>query len=320
MAPDEVRVGCWLSSEEHAAPDLVALAVAAERAGFPTAMLSDHFHPWTPTQGQSSFSWTTLGAIAAATTTLEVGTGVAAAVHRMHPVVLAQAAATVAALMPGRFFLGLGTGERLNEHVTGQPWPRAGDRRAMLVEAIQVVRRLWEGANVNHRGDWFTVENAQLFGLPGELPPILVSASGRRSAAVAGEQGDGLIAVAPDPSLVDAYEAAGGKGRRVGQLHVCVAPTVEAARATALRHWPNGAVRGEALTDLARPEDFAALAALVDEDDMAAAVVCGPDPEVHLAAVRRWVGAGFDDVYVHQVGPDQQAMLDLYADHVVPRL
>ncbi|MBA2281310.1 MAG: TIGR03557 family F420-dependent LLM class oxidoreductase [Acidimicrobiia bacterium] len=314
------RVGYWLSSEEHPAPTLVANAAAAEAAGFRTAMLSDHFHPWTPTQGQSPFAWAVLGAIAGATTELEVGTGVSAAVHRLHPAILAQAAATVATLMPGRFFLGLGSGERLNEHITGERWPGAGERRDMLAEVVEILRALWAGKNVNHRGEHFTVENARLFSLPVELPKLFVASSGSRSAALAGEIADGMISVAPDAKLVETFEGAGGAGKpRLGQLHVCVAPDEDEARRTALRWWPNGGIGGAALTDLARPEDFAALAGPLDADDLEG-VLFGNDPDRHLDAIRRYVGAGFDSVYVHQIGPDQRGFLDLYRDHVLPRL
>lgn len=314
------RIGYWLSSEEHAAPDLVGNAVAAEAAGFTTAMISDHFHPWTRTQGQSSFVWSVLGAIAHATDALEVGTGVSAAVHRFHPAVLAHAAATVATLMPGRFFLGVGSGERLNEHITGERWPGAGERREMLTEAIQVIQALWAGGNVNHRGRYWTVENARLFSLPVEAPKLVVAAGGKRTAKMAGEQADGLLSVSPDAALVEAFESAGGTGKaRLAQLHVCVADDREVASKTALHWWPNGGIAGGALSDLARPDDFEQVTKLVDGDDLDG-IVLGNDPDEHLDAIRRFVAAGFDTVYVHQIGPDQGALLDLYRDHVLDRL
>jgi coenzyme F420-dependent glucose-6-phosphate dehydrogenase len=315
-----VRLGYWLSSEEHAAPQLVEHAVAAETAGFTTAMLSDHLHPWVPQQGHSPFAWTVLGAIAQATTTLEVGTGVSAALHRMHPVVLAQAAATVATLMPGRTFLGVGTGERLNEQFSGARWPSPAERREVLEEAIAVIRRLWAGDEVHHRGRHVTVEGVQLHSLPVVPPPLHVAASGARSARLAGEAGDGLIAVAPDPSIVQSYEAAGGTGPKLGQLHVCWARDEAEARRHAHRWWPNGGMQGAVLAELSRPSQFAEVAKLVREDDVAAAVVCGPDLDRHVAAIQRFVGAGFDTVYVHQVGPDQAGFLAAYREEVLPRI
>ncbi|MDQ3946768.1 MAG: TIGR03557 family F420-dependent LLM class oxidoreductase, partial [Actinomycetota bacterium] len=217
-----LELGYWLSSEERSPAQLVADAAAAEAAGFRSAMISDHFHPWVRAQGQSPFVWAVLGGIAQATGRLRVGTGVAAPILRMHPVVTAHAAATAAVMLPGRFFLGLGTGERLNEHVTGGRWPGATERRAMLEEAVGIIRALFDGENVNHRGEHFQVENARLFTRPELPPPILLAAGGRRSAELAGRVADGMIAVTPDQRTVEAFEAAGGAGKpRLGQVHVC---------------------------------------------------------------------------------------------------
>jgi G6PDH family F420-dependent oxidoreductase len=317
----DFRLGYWLSSEEHPASRLVEHAVAAEGHGFETAMISDHFHPWTKEQGQSPFVWATLGAIAHATEQLEVGTGVTAPTHRMHPVVVAHAAATTASMMPGRFFLGVGTGERLNEHVSGGAWPPAGVRREMLREAVGVIRQLFDGKNVNHRGEHFTVENAQLFSLPDAPPPIFMAGGGRRSAALAGEVADGFIGVAPTPETVDAFEANGGRGKRkLAQLHVCVDEDESKARKTALHYWPQAAIGGTVLNELARPSEFEQVARLVTEDAVADAVVCGGDPARHMAAIGRYASAGFDTVYIHQVGPDQEVMMQFYRDEIFPRL
>ena len=315
------EVGYWLSSEEHAPRRLVELAVEAEGNGFTRAMISDHFHPWVPAQGESPFVWGVLGAIAHATERLEVGTGVTAPVQRLHPAIVAQAAATAASLMPGRFFLGLGSGERLNEHITGEHWPSAGVRRAMLEEAVGVIRRLFEGGNVNHRGEHFTVEHAQLFSLPDEPPPIFLAATGKRSAALAGRVADGLVGVAPTPDVIDAFEANGGAGKhRFGQIHVCVDDDEATARRTAHRIWPNGALTGTAVTELPRPTEFEQIAALVTEDQVAEHVVCGTDVDRHLEAIASFAAAGFDRVYVHQVGDDQAAFFRFYRDEVLPRL
>jgi G6PDH family F420-dependent oxidoreductase len=317
------QLGYWLSSEEHPPRTLVELAVQAEGHGFTTAMISDHFHPWVSAQGQAPFVWGVLGAIAHATTTLEVGTGVTAPIQRLHPVIVAQAAATATSLMPGRFFLGLGTGERLNEHITGEHWPTAGVRRSMLEEAVGVIRRLFEGGDVNHRGDHFVVEHAQLFSLPDEPPPLYVAASGKRSAALAGRIADGLIGVAPKPDVIDAFEANGGAGKhRFGQVHVCVDGEGDdrSARRTAHRLWPNGALSGTVLTELPRTTEFEQVAELVTEDQVADKVICGNDVDRHLEAITAFAAAGFDRVYVHQVGPDQDAFFRFYRDEVVPRL
>jgi G6PDH family F420-dependent oxidoreductase len=314
-----VQLGCWLSSEEHPPRDLVRMAVEAEQAGFGEAMISDHFHPWTPTQGESGFVWATLGAIAHATSTLRVATGVTAPILRVHPLVVAHAASTVASMMPGRFSLGLGSGERLNEQVTGQRWPRAGERRQMLSEAIDVIRDLFDGGEVNHTGRFFRVEHAQLFTRAETPPPILVAAGGRKSTELAGRKADGLIATKPDPQVIQQFEQAGGAGKpRVGQVHVCWAESEDAAMDTAMHWWPNSALPGAAKSELARPSDFAALAGLVTRKAMAKKVVLGPDPERHVAAIARFAAAGFTTVHVHQIGPDQQGFLRFYEREILP--
>jgi coenzyme F420-dependent glucose-6-phosphate dehydrogenase len=321
LTSDESRleIGYWLSSEEHAPRRLVELAVAAEDFGFKAAMISDHYHPWVREQGQASFVWTVLGAIANATTALRVGTGVTAPLRRMHPAVVAQAAATTAALFEGRFFLGLGTGERLNEHVTGERWPGATERRAMLEEAVSIIRALFEGHNVNHDGRHFRVENAQLFTLPVTAPEIVLAVSGPESGKLAGRTADGMLAVTPSARAVEAFESAGGAGkRRIGQLHVCWAPTRDEARATAARMWPNGCIKGAALADLARPKDFEQLVAGMTADQIVADVVCGPNPDVHIDALGRFAAAGFTEVFVHQIGLDQAGFFDFYAERVLP--
>ncbi|HEX9993009.1 MAG TPA: TIGR03557 family F420-dependent LLM class oxidoreductase [Acidimicrobiales bacterium] len=318
--PGAVTIGYWLSSEEHPPGALVDNAVRAEEAGFDAAMISDHFHPWVPRQGNSPFVWAVLGAIARVTTTLRVGTGVSAPVHRIHPVVLAQAAATVEVMMPGRFFLGLGTGERLNEQWAAQRWPRAGERREMLEEAVDVIRRLFAGKNVIQEGPHWRVEQAQLYTRPDRPPPIMIAVSGWRSAEMAGRLGDGMIGVAAEPKHVEAFEAAGGGGKpRIGQVHVCWAEDEAGARRTAREWWPQGALPAPLLSELSQPSQFEAAARMVTEDDVARSVVCGPDPERHVDAVARFVAAGFTEVYVHQVGPDQEGFLRFYRDAVLPR-
>jgi coenzyme F420-dependent glucose-6-phosphate dehydrogenase len=205
-----VEIGYSLSCEEHAPKDLVHYAQRAEEAGFSYAMISDHYHPWIEQQGQSPFVWSVLGAIAHATKLLRVGTGVTCPTIRYHPAIIAQAAATVAAMMPGRFSLGLGTGENLNEHIVGQRWPPHALRLAMLEEAIGIIRMLWQGGMQSFHGTHFTVENAQLYTLPSQLPPIIVAAAGPHAAELAGRLGDGLINYAADGKTVQDFAGAGG--------------------------------------------------------------------------------------------------------------
>lgn len=316
-----MEIGYWLSSEEHGPQDLVRLAVAAERHGYPAAIISDHFHPWTKGQGQAPFVWGVLGAIAASTNTLRVGTGVTAPIIRMHPAIVAHAAATAAVQFEGRFFLGVGTGERLSEHITAQRWPGYSERQAMLEEAVDIIRRLFSGKNVNHNGTHYAVENAQLFTLPVTPPEILLAASGAKTAELAGRIGDGLIAVAADGDVVTAFEAAGGEGkRRVGQLHVCWAPTRDEARKVVRDKWPIASLQGSALSDLARPNDFEQLTTPLTDDVIVSAIVHGPDVDEHVEAIARFAAAGFTELYIHQVGEDQDGFFRFYGDHVLPQV
>jgi G6PDH family F420-dependent oxidoreductase len=316
-----VELGYSLSSEEHAPTDLVRWARRAEETGFTFALISDHFHPWTDRQGNSPFVWSVLGAIANATERLRIGTGVTCPTMRIHPAIVAHAAATTAALMPDRFFLGVGTGENLNEHVLGQKWPPPDVRLEMLEEAIEVIRRLWEGGMRDHRGRYYTVENARLYTLPRRPPPLMVAASGTRAAQLAGRLGDGLIGTAPKAELLERFEQAGGGGKpRYGQVAVCWARTEAEARRTALEWWPNTALEGQLNVELPLPEHFEQATALVREEHVAENVVCGPDPERHLAQIRKFADAGYDHVYVHQIGPDQEGFFQFYAREIMPRL
>jgi coenzyme F420-dependent glucose-6-phosphate dehydrogenase len=314
-----VRIGYALSSEEHEPRRLVEHARAAEEAGFEFALISDHYHPWIDAQGHSPFVWSVLGGIASATSTLEIGTGVTCPTIRMHPAIIAQAAATVGCLMPGRFFLGVGTGENLNEHILGDKWPEHETRAEMLEEAIEVIRELWEGKQVSHQGAYYTVENARIYDVPEQLPAIHVAASGARAARLAGRIGDGLIGTAPEQETVDAFRAGGGDGKPLfGQLTVCWAETRDAAIATAHKVWPNAGIRGEASQELPAPAHFEQLSQLVTPEAVAEAVVCGPDAEPVLEKIRAFEEAGFDQVYLHQVGPDQEGFFEFAKRELLP--
>jgi G6PDH family F420-dependent oxidoreductase len=313
-----VELGYALSSEELSAPELVRNAAAAEEHGFEFALVSDHFHPWLDQQGQSPFVWSVVGAISQVTTRLIVGTGVTCPTMRLHPAIVAQAAATSAALMPGRFFLGVGTGENLNEHVLGDRWPGHGERLEMLEEAIEVMRELWTGKLVTHRGPHYTVDRARLYTLPREPPSIAVAAAGPKTAELAGRIGDALVSTAPDGDLVTAFEKAGGLGKpRYGQLTVCWAEDEHEAVETAFEHWPNAGLRGDLTQELALPRHFRQATETLTRNQVADAVVCGPDPDRHREAIEEFVRAGFDRVYVHQVGPDQAGFMDFYAHEIL---
>jgi coenzyme F420-dependent glucose-6-phosphate dehydrogenase len=314
-----VRLGWWLSSEEHDPRELVRHAVAAERAGVATAMISDHLQPWSRAQGQSSFVWTVVGAIAQATDHLEVGTGVVSLVYRNSPVVIAQAAATAAVMLEGRFFLGVGSGERLNEQPLGLRWPRAGERLDRLGEAIEVMQQLWQDKAVNHRGEHWVVENLRLMTRPAQAPPVYVAAGGTKTAALAGELGDGLIGVTPDAHVVDVFNGSGGGGKPcLAQLHISLASSTDQARENAFKWWPNGVVPPSLNGELAKPADFDAIAQAIGPDRIDDTVVCAADAAPIIDRIDRFVGAGFDTVYLHQVGPDQQRLVDLVAAELLP--
>jgi coenzyme F420-dependent glucose-6-phosphate dehydrogenase len=315
-----LEIGYALSSEEHRPGDLIRFAVGAEQSGFGFALISDHFHPWTDTQGESPFVWATLGGIAQATERLRIGTGVTCPTFRIHPALVAQAAATVADMMPGRFFLGVGSGENLNEHILGDAWPPAGIRLHMLEEAVAIIRELFTGKLVTHDGDYYTVHTARLYTLPEQPPPIMVAASGPQAAALAGRIGDGLISTAPDSEIIETWRRSGGDGPRYGMIHVCWGSDEAEAVKTAHRQWVNAAIGGELGQELPLPAHFQQAATTVRPEDVAERVVCGPDPERHRSRIREYAEAGFDHVYVHQVGPDQEGFFRFYADEVLPKL
>jgi G6PDH family F420-dependent oxidoreductase len=315
------ELGYTLSCEEFGPRALTAQAVRAERAGFDFAGISDHYHPWIDAQGNSPFVWSVIGAVSQATERLRLITGVTCPTTRIHPAVVAQAAATAASQLPGRFSLGVGSGENLNEHVLGDRWPPVARRQERLEEAIEVIRKLWRGEMTSHRGRHYTVENARLYTLPEEPPPILVAVAGERSVDLAARVGDGLIGTTPKAESVERFAAHGGAGKPTyGQLHVCWAKSEEEARRTALEQWPNGALDGSGFLELPLPSHFEEAAAMVTEEAIGEGVVCGPDPDRHVAAIGEYVDAGYDHVYVHQVGPDQDGFFDFYEREVLPAL
>jgi coenzyme F420-dependent glucose-6-phosphate dehydrogenase len=317
-----MKIGYSLSSEETTPADLVRYAVRAEQVGFSFALISDHFHPWLTRQGQSPFVWTVIGAIAQATKRIALGTGVTCPIVRIHPAIIAQAAATAALLMPGRFFLGLGTGENLNEHILGDSWPPYDVRRKMLQEAVMILRLLWRGGRQTYRGEYFTVEKAQVFSLPEKSPPIMIAAAGGRAAELAGEIGDGLISTMASESLVRKFQVsdAAREKPRYGQITVCWAKTEEEAKKIAKEWWAVAAIPGQLMSQLATPAEFAAVAQLVDEDAVAAKIICGPDPGKHLQEIEAYRKAGFDHVYIHQVGPDQSGFFEFYQREMLPKI
>lgn len=316
-----MKIGYALSSEEHPPNSLVEFAQRAEAIGFDFALISDHYHPWIDRQGHSALVWCTIGGIAHATRRLRLGTGVTCPLMRIHPAIIAQAAATAASMMNGRFFLGVGAGENLNEHILGDHWPEGAVRLEMLEEAIEVIRLLWQGGEQSHRGRYFTVEQARLYTLPKEPPPLFVAGDGEKIAQLAGRAGDGLIGVAPDAEMVGKFAANGGKRKpRYGQVTVCYAASEEEARRTAHEWWPNAALKGNLAWEVKTPALFEQAAKTLREEDTAESIVCGPDRDRHLEKIRAFVDAGYDHVYIHQVGPDQHGFFEFFDEEVLPKL
>ena len=316
-----VRLGYKLSSEEQKPAELIRHAEMAEESGFAFALISDHYHPWVDKQGQSPFVWSVLGGIAQVTRHLELGTAVTCPTVRIHPAVVAQAAATIAAMMPGRFFLGVGTGENLNEHIVGAGWPETEIRQERLEEAIKVIRLLWKGENVSHRGRHFTVENARLYTLPAAPPPLVIAAGGPKGAEMAGRLGDGLIGTEPTAALLKQFEEAGGDGKpRYGEVTVCWAKSESSARKTAHQYWSTSALESSLSWELPLPEHFEAAAKPITEDQVAEVITCGPDLKRHLSAVQKYAEAGYDHICVHQVGPDQEGFMKFCEREVLPKM
>jgi G6PDH family F420-dependent oxidoreductase len=315
-----MRIGYFLSSEEWGPPELVGLAVKAKSVGFDHLWISDHYHPWNDEQGHSPFVWSAIGAIARAAEGATVTTAVTCPTIRIHPAVIAQAAATSALLLDGRFRLGVGSGEALNEHILGDRWPEVEERLEMLEEAIEVIRALWSGGVRSHRGRHYRVENCQVYDLPASPPPILVSAFGRKSLELAARVGDGYATVGPDEESVRYFREHARDGAVVqGGLKVCWGEDEEGAVNTAHRLWPNDALPGELAQVLPTPAHFEQASELVTEKMVAGQIPCGPDVERHVEAIEAYARAGFDELYIQQIGPDQDAFFDAYREHVLPR-
>jgi coenzyme F420-dependent glucose-6-phosphate dehydrogenase len=316
-----MRFGVKLCAEERTASELITDAARAEQAGFDFAAISDHFHPWVDAQGESPFVWGVLGGVAAVTDDLEVGTAVTCPTVRMHPAIVAQAAATAAALLEGRFFLGVGTGEWLNEHVTGARWPRPGERREMLREAVEVIRELWSGELVDHAGAHYRVEGARLYSLPESPPPIMVAAGGPKAARMAAEIGDGMIGTSPNGELVGAFrEGAGAGARAYAEIGVCWSLDPDEGLRTAVERWPNAGLPGSLSTELAMPAHFEDASSLVGADELRVSVVVGSDVEPYLEQAQRYAEAGYDGVWFHQIGTDQDGFCGFAEKELLPAL
>lgn len=313
------EIGYALSSEEHGPLDLVNNARRAEEIGFDFLMISDHYHPWISDQGHSSFVWSVIGGISQVTERIRLGTGVTCPMIRIHPAIIAQAAATAACMLPGRFFLGVGTGENLNEHIFGDRWPPHDIRLEMLDESIHIMRTLWEGDTVSHWGDYYTVEDARVFDIPDEPIPIFVAAYGPNTIEFAGNVGDGAVGLSTDPKDIKLFEKSGGKGKpKAGQVAVCYAESEKKGRQIVKEIWPTSGLGGELSQELRTFVHFKQAVEPLTEEQIVGEMPCGPDPEVHIKAIQEKIDAGFEMVYLHQIGRDQEGFFRFYEQEILP--
>ncbi|MDQ6726131.1 MAG: TIGR03557 family F420-dependent LLM class oxidoreductase [Actinomycetota bacterium] len=302
-----VQVGYTMMCEQAGPRQLVDDVVAAEAAGFDFAVISDHYFPWLDAQGHSPYAWSVLGAAAWATSTIPLMTYVTCPTFRYHPAVVAQKAATVQLLSEGRFTLGLGAGENLNEHIVGGGWPSVDVRHAMLREAVGIIRELWSGGYVNFDGEHFEVRSAKIWDLPPQPPDIGIAVSGPQSTALAGELADAMIAVAPDPDLGPSFDAAGGTGKpRIGQLAVSYDADAGAAVARAKEQFRWFAGGWKVNSELPGPASFDAASQFVRDDDISQQIPCGADVDKVVEAVGKFADAGFTHVALVQIGGDRQ--------------
>ena len=316
-----VALGYTMMCEQRSPKDLVRDAVLAEQAGFDFSVISDHFHPWVEAQGHSGYAWSILGAVTQATERLPLMTYVTAPIIRYHPAVVAQKAATMAILADGRFRLGLGAGEQLNEHVVGRGYPPVDVRHEMLVEAVEIIRQLFAGGYVTYHGKHYNVDGAKLFDRPETPPAIGIAVSGKRSCGIAGRMADLVVAIEPKAELVQMFNEAGGAGKpAVGQIAVCWGP--DEAACVKLAHeqfgWSLGGWKIQA--ELPNTVNFEAFTQAVTPEQVAQKVPCGPDPERIVQSVKQFVDAGYTEVALVQIGPRQPEFCDLFARELAPAL
>jgi G6PDH family F420-dependent oxidoreductase len=306
------KFGYKLMAEEHGPKELVKNATRAEKAGFDFAAISDHFFPWIEEQGHSPLAWSVLGAIANATVRLGLMTAVTCPSIRYHPAIIAQGAATMALLTGGRFTLGLGSGERLNEHVVGLGWPGIAERQERFAEAVDIIQGLLKGELSNYRGKYLHLDNAKLYDRPAKKPPVVIAAAGPNAASVAGEKGDGLVATEAKKELVQAFRAAGGKGPRYAEIGMCWAKSETEARKTAHKYFRWSVTGWPVQAELPDTEGFEAASKHVTPENVAEKITCGPSVERHVKAVKKFIDAGFDHIVLTQIGPEQDSFFDFF--------
>ena len=315
-----VKLGYKLMTEEHGPADLVRNAKRAEQAGFDFAAISDHYFPWLEEQGHSPFAWSVLGAIAEATEHLGLMTSVTCPIMRYHPAIIAQAAATMGLLADGRFTLGLGAGERLNEHVVGSGWPGVVERHERLSEALDIIQGLLSGKLTTYRGQHFQLDHARLFDRPKRKLPVIVAAGGPEAGRLAGEKADGLIVTEPEKDLIKAFAAGGGKGPRYAEVAMCCGADEDKARKTAHRYFRWSLAGWSVLAELPHDEAFAAASEHVSVETIGEEISCGPSADRHLEAIHAFTAIGCDHIILTQIGPDQDFFFELFERKLAPAL
>ena len=315
-----IKLGYKLMSEEHGPIDLVRNANRAEQAGFDFAAISDHFFPWVEEQGHSPFAWSVLGALANATRHVGLMTAVTCPIMRYHPAIIAQGTATLGLLSDNRFTLGLGAGERLNEHIVGEGWPGRGERHERLAEAVDIIQGLLTGTLTNYRGGYFVLDDARLFDRPHVKPPVVIAAGGPRAARIAARKGDGLIATEPRADLVEAFNSTGGSGPRYAEVAMCYGKQEEEAQQTAHRYFRWSITGWPVMAELPDTDSFASATRHVSPEMVAQKVSCGPSADRHLQAIDRYIQAGYDHIILTQIGPDQEEFLEFFKRDLAPNL
>jgi len=325
----KAKIGYAAMLEQFHPTELLGMCTAAEAAGFEGTMAADHVQPWVPQQGQAAYVWSFMTA-AAERTSGDVGPGVTCPSFRQHPAMIAQAAATLATMYPGRFWLGLGSGEALNEHVVAGYWPEVGERIARMFESIEIIRKLFSGKDVKHKGEFYRMETMRLWTLPEVPPPIYVATAGPITAEKTGRFCDGIITVgAPEEKIETVFERFEKGAREVGrdpatmprllQLHLSWAPTDEEALRNALVEWPNGGMKFPK-QDIRSPFDFAQMARLVRPEDFEGRMLISSDPDAHRREIQRFLDLGFDKIYLHNVGRNQVEWAEVFGREVLPGL
>ncbi|MFB6395724.1 TIGR03557 family F420-dependent LLM class oxidoreductase [Polymorphospora lycopeni] len=315
-----MRIGYKLAAEGFGPKELIRQAIRAEQAGFDFVEISDHYHPWLDVQGHSPFAWNVLSAIAPQTTTLGLATGVTCPSIRYHPAIVAQAAATLQIISDNRFTLGIGAGERLNEHVVGTGVPSVHGRHERLGEALDIINLLWKGGYRSYEGKHLRLEDARIFDLPEQLPVVAVAAGGKNAATLAATHGSGMFATEPRGDLVGTYTAAGGAGPRYAEVPVAWAATEDEAVREALRTSRWAVLGWKVMSELPNPVNFDAASRPVTADDIRAQFAVGPAPEPYVEAVKKFTDAGFDHIVLQNAGPDPDGFLDFFARELRGRL